>query len=169
MLIKLIGGCMIVLCGTMTGIYLFRLSQRRVRALNEYIAFLSHCQNMIAYCGADILHILSSCTEYELLGGMMKECCDKLRSGMELTKAWSISVSGVEFRGIIASEDKKLFTAFADDFGTMDADGEINRICLCREETMRRYEELYSQTEAKRRFYRTVGMFCGMLLAVVMI
>lgn len=169
MILKLMGGLLLTACGMLTGMYMYRQCEKKVIALREYIRFLLYCEGMIAYCGADIQELLSSCEEYEVIGRLITESRQYLDSGSDITAAWKNAVRQSAERGVIDRKDERLFLAFSEGFGDMDAEGEVKRLHLCREEAVRRLDEVYPESEGKRRLYRTVGTFGGVLLAALII
>ncbi len=67
------------------------------------------------------------------------------------------------------NDDRKLLLYFGAVFGTSDISGELAKISLQKENSQRRLGELKEDLKTKKRLYRTVGMFCGVLAAVVML
>lgn len=167
--LKIAGGMIITVSGAMGGLFAAKRLERQCAAVSDYIAFLTYSESMIGYCAADIAEILSDADRFPYLEKIITDVSSYLAGGKEFSRAWKTAVSDSAERGEIGKSDIRLIASFGEGFGAMGAEEEIRRIRLHKDEAQRRLSELRPQLEAKRRLYRVVGTFCGMLAAVIII
>ena len=67
----------------------------------------------------------------------------------------------------LEKSDKELLEYFGNTFGVSDREGELSKIKLHEELIRERWENLKNEMYAKCRVYRIVGMFCGVMTAVL--
>ena len=63
--------------------------------------------------------------------------------------------------------DIEIIEYFGNMFGVSDREGEVSKIKLHEELVRERWERLKSEMNSKCRVYRIVGMFCGVMTAVL--
>lgn len=163
--IRILGGLLLVVSGTLCGLYASGSFQNRVRLLEQYLLFLRQTQTMIGYTAADIREVLSLPASLPLLRPVLNDCLHLMDGGCELESAWRGAVDlHVERPG-----DRELLYCFGDSFGTSNVSGELNKLSLHCELVEQRLLPLREELKTKRRLYRMIGMFSGVLTAVVLL
>ena len=165
MMIKLTGGILLVVCGTLCGLYAGDKLKARLCFFEDYLCFLVRVKSGIRYTASELDEILSLETKNQTLREMLRRARRGIEGGEVPEMAWRLAVDGASSN----REDKSLLYAFGDDYGTLDADGELNRLTLHEELVRQHRGVLYEEWKTKRRLYRIVGMFAGILTAVILI
>ncbi len=163
--LKIGGGALLILCGTLTGIYCSEGIGKRQRLYEEYIRFLVQVQSIVGYTAASVADILTGVSGFELIKPLLSGTAEQLKQGKDFALAWKQSV----FAHIDRQEDREFFVRFGSSFGTSNCSGELNKLALYRESAERKYKELTEEYRTKRRLYRMVGMFSGAMAAVLML
>ena len=164
-LVKVMGGLLLVVCGTLGGLYASGSFQNRVNLLEQYLKFLRQAKSMIGYTAADIREVLSLPASLPLLRPVLEDCLHLLEGGCELGAAWR---GGVDLH-VQRQSDRELLYSFGDSFGTSDVSGELNKLSLHGELVEQQLSALREELKTKRRIYRIIGMFSGVLTAVILL
>lgn len=164
-IIKLLGGALVAVCGTLTGVYLGEKLKTRTLFLEQYIRFLTIAQTMIGYTASNIRTVLGDTKDLPLIKPITENALLGLDSGKSFEEAWKEAVN----KTVHNSEDKKMLFYFGAVFGTSDIDGELAKLGMQKESCRRRLDELKDELKTKKRLYRTLGAFCGVLVAVVLL
>lgn len=167
MAVKIIGGILIVLCGTFTGIYFSERSRRETMFLRQYILFLGQIRSMVEYAGESIGDIMLKVHSVPLMDHLIGEFTGRLSSGEDMVSAWTKSVENSLDRKEFDSADTVLLLNFCEGFGEMGPAEEGSRIQMLIGAVTARLEQKEKDSLVKQRLYRTVGTFCGVLTAVV--
>lgn len=164
-MLKFAGGLLLSVCGILTGIYLGEKLKTRTLFYEQYIRFLTQAQTMIGYTASSIRTVLEETKELPLMKPVITDTLAGLDNGKSFEQAWKYAV----VKNIHNNDDRKLLLYFGAVFGTSDISGELAKISLQKENSQHRLGELKEDLKTKKRLYRTVGMFCGVLAAVVML
>lgn len=162
-MLKLTGCLLIVVCTTAAGIFCSEKFRLRVLFYEQYLLFLTNAGTFISYTAADIGELLSMDISATIIEPILKAAKHSLKNGSELSDAWRKAVDG----NVSCKEDRELLYGFGDNFGTSDVKGELSKLGLHRELTERRLNELRDELKTKKKLYRVLGMFAGVLTAVV--
>lgn len=165
MIIKLTGGILLVVCGTLCGLYAGDKLKARLCFFEDYLSFLVRVKSGIRYTASDLNEILSLETQNVTLKGMLDRARGGIKGGEAPERAWRYAVDNA----VAKKEDRSLLYCFGDNYGALDADGELNRLTLHEELVRQHCSGLYEECKTKRRLYRVVGMFGGVLTAVILI
>ena len=169
MVMKLTGCLLIICCGTAAGLFISKRSRDKTVFMQQYISFLTQARTMIEFTGADIMEILSGVHSVPMLTCMIDDVIEKMRSGDSITDAWRQSVESAAKRGELNGSDIPLFADFCEGFGELGADEEAAKLQLQITTASTRYEQMQKDGVIRQRLYRTVGTFCGVLAAVILI
>ncbi len=169
MLLKFIGGILIIISCTAGGMSVSGRISRRTKAVEQYLSLLIQAENMISYCRFDIREILSSLCDIPLLEGMVQNCLDSMDRGNDFESSWTDAVVMLQKDGILKAEDKELIGAFGSGFGLSGAYEEISRIRLCRSRTEQVLERMIPETASMKKICRLVGSFCGVMIAAILV
>lgn len=163
--LKIAGGLLLSICGMTAGMYFGEKLKTRVLFWEQYIRFLTQAQTMIGYTASDIRTVLEEARELPLVRPIIKDTLRGLDSGQCFESAWKAAAD----KNIHDSNDRKQLYYFGAVFGTSNIEGELAKIGLQKENSQRRLDELKEALKTKKRLYRTLGTFCGVLLAVVLL
>lgn len=167
MLIKFSGAVIVVISSTLCGIYASRLVENRVKFMEQYIMFLTQAKTMINYNAVSVTEILSSVNSIPLVKPLLDKCLDGLSEGISLEKSWHRAVNSVYARKLFTESDKMLLYSFGDTFGSSDIDGEVTKTELHIALVSERLDNIRQEFASKCKLYRILGMFCGMMIALI--
>ena len=166
-MLKFIGGAFIVICGTLGGIYFSLRSRRKAEFLEQYIMFLTQVQTMISYGGMSFGEILKNIKNVPLAEGILSDTEGYMNDGEAIETAWKKAVEKNMKELHFEKSDTEMIEYFGNTFGVSDREGELSKIKLHEELVRERWNILKNEMLSKCRVYRIVGMFCGVLTAVL--
>ena len=166
-MLKFIGGAFIVICGTLGGIYFSLRSRRKAEFLEQYIMFLTQVQTMISYGGMSFGEILKNIKNVPLAEGILNDTEGYMNDGEAIETAWKKAVEKNMKELHFEKSDTEMIEYFGNTFGVSDREGELSKIKLHEELVRERWNILKNEMLSKCRVYRIVGMFCGVLTAVL--
>ncbi len=167
LLMKFVGGVFVIVCGTLCGVYASRIVYRRVKFMEQYLMFLANVRACISYTAASADEILHSENAQPLIKPILSDAAALFNSGQPFEKAWRKALSSNTAQMLVAKSDRELVMSFGDGFGTSDVQGELEKLDLCFHLAEQRRNEMRSELESKRRIYRIVGMFVGVVITVL--
>ena len=167
MMLKFVGGIFIVVCGTLGGIYFSLRLKKKAEFFEQYIMFLTQVQTMISYGGMSVREILREIRNIPLAEPILLDTEKYMDNGEAIETAWKKAVGENKKQLHLEKSDKELLEYFGNTFGVSDREGELSKIKLHEELIRERWENLKSEMYAKCRVYRIVGMFCGVMTAVL--
>ncbi len=163
--LRITGGLLLICCGTMTGLSVAGRFRRRVELMEQYRKFLTQAETIIRYTPVTLEELLGMIRCGELLHPVIQKTKELLQSGQPPEVVWRKAVG----QFVPVAEDRRLLYEFGDYFGTGDLNGELQKLALHRQFAQQRYEELQSELHIRRKLYRIVGMFGGVVAAVLLI
>ncbi len=166
-MLKFVGGAFIVICGTLGGIYFSLRSRRKAEFLEQYIMFLTQVQTMISYGGMSFGEILKNIKNVPLAEGILNDTEGYMNDGEAIETAWKKAVEKNMKELHFEKSDTEMIEYFGNTFGVSDREGELSKIKLHEELVRERWNILKNEMLSKCRVYRIVGMFCGVLTAVL--
>ena len=164
-IMRVLGCLLLALCGTLSGYAMSRSYKRRVLLMGEYLRFLTQAQSVIGYTAAEAASLLEGIKGLALMRPIIDEALRQLREGSSFESAWC-SAAG---RFVPDKDDRELLCSFGESFGTSNISGELSKLELHKVNASRRYDELSQELKTKSRLYRTVGTFCGVLTASLLL
>ncbi len=165
--LKFCGGLVVVISGTLCGIYASKSLEKKVRFLEQYIMFLTQAKTMINYSAVSVTQILSSANSIPLVEPMLKRCLEGLSNGNNLSSAWHNAVDFSYCNRLCTKEERTMLYSFGDTFGSSNIEGEITKTELHIELANDRLEKLKQEFASKCKLYRIVGMFSGIMITLV--
>lgn len=165
-MLKLIGGVLIVICGTLGGIYFSLRLRKKAEFFEQYIMFLTQVQTMISYGGMSVREILRE-INIPLAEPILTDTEKYMDNGEAIETAWKKAVDENMKKQRFEKADIEIIEYFGNMFGVSDREGEVSKIKLHEELVRERWERLKSEMNSKCRVYRIVGMFCGVMTAVL--
>lgn len=164
-LVKIAGGLLLVICGTLAGLYAAGKFKDRVRLYEQYLIFLNQVKTALGYTAPDVRELLEMESDVPLLSPVIHDTAALLDDGCNFSDAWQ---SAVELH-VRDRSDRELLRRFGESFGTSNVSGEIGKLSLLMELVRERLDAMKEELKTKRRLYRIVGMFGGVLSAVLLI
>lgn len=167
--IKFCGAVIIVVSGTLCGIYAAKSVENRVKFLEQYVMFLTQVKTMICYGAISVSEILKSVNAVPLVSPLLDECGISMSDGMSFEAAWHKAVNKEYKKKLFTAEDKMLLCSFGETFGNSDADGETTKTELHIALVSERLNKIREEHLSKNKLYRIVGMFSGIAIALIII
>lgn len=167
LLLKFFGGLLIVISGTLCGVYASHKLGNKVKFMEQYLMFLTHARTTVSYTAVPAEELLRESNAQPLLKPLLTDVADKLGNGSSFDNAWRSSFESKEADVLLSKEDRELVCGFGDAFGTSDINGEIEKIGLNFELVKSRLEQMRNELGSKRRIYRILGMFAGVVVTVL--
>lgn len=167
--LKFAGGILLVICGSLFGMYYSSRLRNQLAFLLSYEDFLISALSLVDTCSADLSQIMNYAADNEYLGRAAAAAVDAIDSGSDPCSCWKTAVAREVKCGRLGAEDESLVCSFADYDGEKDSMSRAGRIEFLLVRTRQRIKELKSETTEKRRLYRIVGTFVGALAAAVLI
>ncbi len=166
-LLKFCGGMLLVICGTFCGIYASRTVLNRLKFFEQYLIFLTTVQTAVSYAAMSAKELLKISVSQNLLSPVLDKALNYLESGDAFETAWRKAFSAKETALLVSKEDRELIYTFGDHFGTGDINGETEKIKMNIVLVQQRLKELRENTSSKRKIYRILGMFAGVVITVL--
>lgn len=168
-LVKFCGAVIIVVSGTLCGIYASKSVENRVKFLEEYVMFLTQVKTMINYSAISVPEILLSVSSVPIVAPLLNNCHSSLSEGMSLEKAWHSAVDEMYKKRLFTQSDKALLYSFGETFGSSNIDGEVTKTELHISLMKERLNTVKAEYLSKNRLYRIVGMFSGIMIALIIV
>ena len=156
-----------MICGTFGGIYFSLRLRRKGEFLEQYIMFLTQVQTMILYGGMSVREIFRDVKNIPLAEGILRDTEVYMNDGEAIETAWKKAVDVNMKKLYFEKSDIEMIEYFGNTFGVSDREGELSKIKLHEELVKERWNILKNEMLSKCRVYRIVGMFCGVLTAVL--
>ncbi len=169
MAVRIIGVIMVVFSGVYAGLYVARRNTEKMEFIAQYAIFLTQVRAMISYSGMAVREILEQVHSVPLLDGTIQVVIHQLDNGEAFESAWKSAVEQSLERKAFLPDDLPLLTAFGESFGDLGAQEEADKITGYLNSVEIRLKELKKDTIIRNRLYRTIGIFCGVLAAIVML
>lgn len=164
-MLKYIGGILIIICGTLGGIYFSLRLKKKSEFLEQYLIFLNRVRTMIEYGNMSVRDIFGELKNISVIEPVLTDTEKFLDDGENFENAWKMSVDKnmKEFD----KSDIEMIYFFGKSFGVTDKNGEISKIDLHSQMIKERLDTLKNDMVSKTRIYRILGMFGGVLAAVM--
>lgn len=166
-MLRFVGGIFIVVCGTLGGIYFSLRLRRKAEFFEQYLMFLTQVQTMISYGGMSVKEILREVRNIPLAEPILTDTEKYMNEGEAIETAWKKAVNENGKKLHLEKSDTELLEYFGNTFGVSDREGELSKIKLHEELVKERWNILKNEMLSKCRVYRIVGMFCGVMTAVL--
>lgn len=164
-IMRLSGGLLIVLCGALSGILKSRSFRTRVELIGEYLRFLTQVEAAVGYTAESISSLLANMRGLSLFAPVLKDTSELMQNGSSFENAWCSAVK----RFVTNGEDRQLMYSFGRTFGTDNIQGELSKLALHKQNAETHYTGLSAELKTKSRLYRTLGVFCGVMTAALII
>lgn len=170
-MLKLFGVFLIILAGMGMGFEKSAQLTRREKYLTELIQMVLLLSGEIRCSNASLADAFRQISRK--LSGEFKELAKELST--ELSRAGGASFGEI-FRGCVtgkavytglSGEEQAAFLEIGNHLGYLDREMQLSQLALCREELERLRKELRTEMSGKKKIYRGLGLFGGMLLSVL--
>lgn len=104
-------------------------------------------------------------------GGFLTGLAEKLteQSGQPFRELWKQAIDDKLTETNLAKEDKEQLKKMGEDLGYLDSDMQINTIDLQVEQLELQLQRLEKGISGKTRVYNCLGIFCGILIAILLL
>lgn len=169
MILKLIGLFLISVTGGLIGINASLKLKARADFLEKYITLMNETKTRIRLSACDIRELFKSASGYEPLDFMTAEFTRNIKQKSSAKIAWEKAVTSAFKRYRLSKIDKDLIAEFGAEFGQSDIDGEINHIDLHIALVEDRLEKARTELVQKGKLYRTLGIFGGITVSLIIL
>lgn len=169
MILKLIGLCLISVTGGLVGINASLKLKSRAELLERYITLMNETKTRIRLSACDIRELFKSDSGYEPLDFMTAEFTHNIKQKLTAKSSWKMAVNSAFKKYKLSKIDKELIEEFGTDFGQSDIDGEITHINLHIALAEDRLEQARTELIQKGKLYRTLGIFGGITISLMII
>ncbi|MDR0406091.1 MAG: stage III sporulation protein AB [Clostridiales bacterium] len=170
MLIKLIGGAVIILCAAKIGFDEAGKYGKRVRELRELQVALVALKGEISFCRTPLAEALTK-TARRLktpAGEVFLAAGGGLKDGAATVKeAWDGAISAARKNLSLNGDDLDILSAFGGLLGMSDAAGQLENIELTSAKLSAREAEAEREEQRFAKLYRSLGVIGGIFLAVL--
>lgn len=122
----------------------------------------------IRYNSADIYSLLKNESIYNnlpILGDIIKG----LENGDSLSNCWRAAVSDATTMYHLSAEDTAIIIQFGNSLGATDVEGQIEHLSFYKNIFQNKAKQLESDYCTKAKLYKSLGLFGGMAIALVII
>lgn len=159
------GALILIAAGTLAGYAESHKLTERVQQLEAFLRFLSAAQTEIRFSGLPVEQII------QRHGGeleFLRLCGESCLQGGYFIASWQAGVAnGTKGRGL-HSEDIALFNGFGEGFGASDVDGQLSHCAMYTQLVGERLKNAREEKEKKFKLYQMLGIFSGMVAALVL-
>lgn len=169
MILKLIGLFLISVMGGLVGINASLRLKSRTEFLEKYITLLNETKTRIRLSACDIRELFKNDSGYEPLDFMTAEFTRNIKNKSNAKNSWKCAVDSAFKKYKLSKADRELISDFGTDFGQSDIDGEINHIDLNITLAEDRLEKARTELTQKGKLYRTLGIFGGITVSLIIL
>lgn len=169
MILKLLGLFLISSVGALIGVQASLKLKKRVQFLEKYITLMKETKTRIRLSACDIRELFKSNTGFAPLDDMTTNFTLYVKKGDTVKNAWHKAVSTSYKSHNISRADTELIAEFGAEFGQSDIDGEINHIDMHTALIEDRLIQARSELSQKGKLYRTLGLFAGITVSLIIL
>lgn len=169
MILKLIGLFLISVTGGLVGIKASLLLKSRVEFLEKYITLMYETKTRIRLSACDIRELFKNDSGFEPINFLTSEFTRNIKKDSTAKIAWETAVASAFKKYKLPKIDIELISEFGTDFGQNDIDGEINHIDLHIALVEDRLEKARTELSQKGKLYRTLGIFGGITISLIIL
>ncbi len=160
---------MIIACGTGTGFLQSDRLDRRVKFLQQYISFINDINIKIHYSMEPIEKIIKECNNSKTLSAFISSIMKQMQKGQTFAKAWENSLMVLKNENALKQQDLNLIEKFGLGLGTSDINGQEAHCKLSLSLANEQLKIAREEKQKKGKLYRTLGISCGICVALLMI
>lgn len=147
------------------------ISQRiltRLKFFEKILSFTIMLSTQIRFSGDNLFVILERENE-SLLTPIFNECVNSKESKMSFANKWQKGVDKLPKSYGLNSDDKLLISEFGRGLGTTDIEGQLEHCALFLTRFEEKISEIKEDSKQKVKLYKTLGVFFGIALVILII
>ena len=164
---KIIGCICVWVCCGYIGFYFASKLKTRVRILTAQKIMLQKISTYLSYNKTptkELIHALSVDKELEALT-YLKRCDELLTKGKDFPVAMNTSIDEMSE---LTKEDKPVLQSLSSILGSFDVNSQLSAIAMQQHLLESTLENARQSSKQKGRLYRSLGLLCGLALAIMM-
>ena len=167
-MVRVIGCLMIIISGSLGGIYFSSKLKNRVDFLKDFTSFLKSLKIHLRYTSADIFTILPMCSDSKILKPIFLKM-NNINTDNSLSEIWNNSFKEIYKQYSLCKSDITAITDFGVTLGKTDVEGQLSHIELYTDIFTKALENAVSEMKTKSRLYKTMGFFLGTSVALMIV
>ncbi len=135
---------------------------------NQLALFVGNISSNIRYCANDVYSVLHqeyTNADVPFVGTTLKN----LKDGYNMSESWSMSVDSINFNYGLSKADKDIIKQFGYKLGATDVEGQTDHCEYFKDVFENKAKELKVEYSEKAKVYRSLGLFSGLALVIVML
>lgn len=173
MLLKLIGGLVVIVSSSFLGFALSRDCARRPQQLRELQALLQMFENQIVFLSdvlTDAFERVFRSSKSEV-GVFFRAAAEKLSSGGEINarEAWEAAVRENLRKTSLLAEDQEVILSFGTLLGSSDLEGQVKNIRLTVNQLKLQEQKAEERRVKYEGMYRSLGILGGLAVVILLI
>lgn len=165
LVLKLIGGALLILSTFSVGYYKSKCLYNRRDFLKSFLVFISVLSTNIRYNSDDIFTVINISAENSNLF-FLKINDDYNKTFCEI---WNEIVLNVPRQCSLKKSDKELLLEFGSQLGKTDVDGQLKHLELYKSIFEKQFSDSQEEISQKSKLYKTMGFFVGATATLMMI
>lgn len=163
-------GLLFLACG-LTGVFLSRGLQLRVRELEAILRLLGVLRAQMQFSRAPLGPMLSQACAQGQSPAFLPGCLERLGAGRPFPEAWRLAVErgGGPRPDGLRPEDRRLLLSLGELLGSTDADGQREGLLLHEELARQLLESARQRRDTQGRAFFTLGVLSGLTLVILLI
>lgn len=159
----------VILTGSAAGFLESRKLSLHVELLEDFLRFLHTVQTEVRFSALPADQIVERHLDSFKKGlPFLTVCCQKFRNGAAFPDAWREAVGEKTSGWGLEEQDREIITAFGEQFGASDVDGQLTHCSLYIELTKAQLEAAKEKKRLKSRLYMMLGIFSGLGTALLL-
>ena len=168
-MLKIMGLMMIVLTGSLSGIYFSQKLSEKLQFLEECIEFMMIVETEIRYTRLYIPEIICKYEGEKSFRLCLKICLDYIKSGLELPSAWTKAFLSKKYAPLINDEQRRIIIDFGCGLGTNDIDGQTAHCRYYQELIKPQVKSAFEDKRVKSRLYVILGTCLGIAVELLLL
>lgn len=135
---------------------------------NQLALLVGNISSNIRYCANDVYSVLQQ--EYVNADvPFVSTALNNLKNGHDMSESWSMSVDTINFNYGLSKADKDIIKQFGYKLGATDIEGQTDHCEYFKGIFENKAKELKAEYSEKSKVYRSLGLFGGLALIIVML
>ena len=159
---RLSGACLILLSCTLTGFYFSYRLKLKLNFLNSLIDFMTRLETNIRYFSDDVFKLVSISAP-----SLLAQYFEEKTSSFSLW--WDKALVKISKCYSLTEDERNSLTGFGHSLGTTDTEGQLSHINIYKGIFELIRDDFHKDCKTKSRLYKTLGFFCGAVLAILIL
>ena len=167
-MLRVIGIGAIVLCSTMTGMYMSSMLSQKVSALEDCISLMGFFAERLRFLRPSTASLIESASEMDQFSRLnfLTYCSGEMRRGVAFPVAWRLALA--KNPGSIGAQIE-LIEPLADTLGSTGLDNQLSSLSFTRTLLEERLSAARDHRDKSSKMYRSMGILCGIALAIILL